>query len=318
MNKILSILLRLAVVCFAFNGLSQQQTPQQYIAKWKNEAITQMELHAIPASITLAQGILESGSGNSDLAKIANNHFGIKCHSTWTGETFIKDDDEKDECFRKYDDASESYTDHSLFLKKNRYKPLFELDLYDYEGWAKGLKKAGYATNPKYPNLLISLIERYNLSQYDTQSSIVINEIDKDDDEESEPVLVGEPVQEEISMSIYHTVNKTANLVPYIIIKEGDTYEKLEKEFGIRKRQIVKYNDLPSTHELVKGERIFLKPKRCKSKEEIHYVKQGETMRDISQKYGVKLSRIYKRNHLDQGSQPKAGQKIYLRKNKKD
>jgi LysM repeat protein len=315
MNKVISIIVSLAFVCFAFNGLSQKQTPQQYIAKWKSEAISQMAKHSIPASITLAQGILESGSGNSDLAKLANNHFGIKCHSTWTGETFIKDDDEKDECFRKYNDASESYTDHSLFLKKNRYKPLFELDLYDYKGWAKGLKKAGYATNPKYPNLLISLIERYNLTKYDTQSIIAVEEVKKD---EIEPILIGEPVQEEISMSIYHTINKTANLVPYIIIKDGDTYEKLEKEFGIRKRQIVKYNDLSKTHELVKGERIFLKPKRCKSKEELHFVKQGETMRDISQKYGVKLSRLYKRNHLDEGSQPKAGQKIYLRKNKKD
>jgi len=318
MNKILAFSLTLAVVCLAFNGHSQTQTPQQYIAKWKNEAMSQMALHAIPASITLAQGILESGSGNSDLARIANNHFGIKCHSTWTGETFIKDDDKKDECFRKYKFANESYSDHSLFLKKNRYKPLFELDIYDYKGWAKGLKKAGYATNPKYPNLLISLIERYNLAQYDKLSSVPKLEVNKDDEVVTEPLQTGEPVQEVISMSIFHTVNKTANLVPYIIIKESDTYKKLEKEFGIRKRQIVKYNDLPKTHELVKGERIFLKPKRCKSKEEIHIVKQGETMRDISQKYGVKLSRIYKRNHLDQGSQPKPGQKIYLRRTKKD
>lgn len=306
MNKITAFFV---LILGALEVFGQNQTPQQYIEKWKDEAIFQMQQHRIPASITLAQGILESGNGNSDLATIANNHFGIKCHSSWTGETFIKDDDTKDECFRKYNNASESYNDHSLFLKKSRYAALFELDIYDYEGWAKGLKAAGYATNPKYPELLIGLIERYNLTQYDRADLVADNPKNNPKTPENE--------SETIEFSPKHSVNKTANLVPYITVKKNDTYEKLEKELGIRKWQFIKYNDLPKSHMLVPGERLFLKPKKCKSAEEVHFVKEGETMRDISQKYGVKLSKIYKRNNLDEGSQPKAGQKIYLRKSKK-
>lgn len=312
MSRTKSLLLTLCFLSSVVIGSSQKQTTLQYIQKWKNEAMLQMKIHKIPASITLAQGILESGNGNSNLAVLANNHFGIKCHSSWTGKTYYQDDDEKDECFRKYENASESYKDHSLFLKKNRYKPLFELDIYDYKGWAKGLKKAGYATNPKYPKLLISLIERYNLTQYDTQEVLIASK-DTSTPKKSET----ENSEEEVIVSIgNHSVNKTANGVPYILIKKGDTYEKIEKELGIRKWQVVKYNDLSKSHTLKVGERIFIKPKRCKPKEEYHFVKPGETMRDISQLYGIKLKKLYKRNRLDEGSVPKAGQKIFLRKKK--
>ncbi len=292
----------------------QNQTPQEYIEKWQEVAIEKMKVHKIPASITLAQGILESGSGNSSLARLANNHFGIKCHSSWKGETYYQDDDEKDECFRKYKSASESYEDHAKFLKKSRYKGLFLLNITDYSGWAHGLKKAGYATNPKYPKLLISIIERYNL-----------DELDNEKFSKNEPLIAKKKIedkkeiesQEVITLQFKHSVSKTANLVPYIVIKKNDTYEKLEKEFAVRKWQIVKYNDLRKNHQLQEGERIFLKPKRCKSKEEIHIVLAGQTMRDISQLYGVKLKRIYKRNGLDHGVVPKQGQRIYLRSKKK-
>ncbi len=294
-----------------FSGLSQ--TPADYIEKWKSVAITQMKLHKIPASITLAQGILESGSGNSKLATLANNHFGIKCHSSWTGKTYYQDDDEKDECFRKYNNAMESFEDHSIFLQKSRYASLFKLKITDYKGWAKGLKKAGYATNPKYPNLLIGLIERYDLSQYDNLDySAPVVDIAANYDTTS-PLESGEIV-ETITYSINHQVHKTANLVPFILIKKGDNYEKIEKELGIRKWQVTKYNDLPKSHELTEGERIFIKPKRCKSKEDFHIVRKGESLRDISQLYGVKLKKLYKRNRLDEGAIPKAGQKINLRK----
>lgn len=292
----------------------QNQTPQEYIEKWQEVAIEKMKVHKIPASITLAQGILESGSGNSSLARLANNHFGIKCHSSWKGETYYQDDDEKDECFRKYKSASESYEDHAKFLKKSRYKGLFLLNITDYSGWAHGLKKAGYATNPKYPKLLISIIERYNLDELDNgnyaKNEPLITKKNKEDKKEIEN-------QEVITLQFKHSVSKTANLVPYIVIKKNDTYEKLEKEFAVRKWQIVKYNDLRKNHDLQEGERIFLKPKRCKSKEEIHIVLAGQTMRDISQLYGVKLKRIYKRNGLDHGVVPKQGQRIYLRSKKK-
>jgi LysM repeat protein len=272
-----------------------------------------MKLHQIPASITLAQGILESGSGNSNLATLANNHFGIKCHSTWTGKTYYQDDDEKDECFRKYKNAMQSFEDHSNFLKKRRYEPLFKLKITDYKGWAKGLKKAGYATNPKYPKLLIGLIERYNLELYDKpQNTDPVIDIAVNND--TTATNKSEKIIETINYSIHHKIFKTANLVPYLTVKKGDNYEKIEKELGIRKWQITKYNDLPKSHELTEGERIFIKPKRCKSKEEFHIVVEGETLRDISQLYGVKLKRLYKRNRLDEGAAPKAGQKINLRK----
>lgn len=307
----LTIWMTVGILLLSFG---QNQTPQEYIEKWKEVAIEKMKIHKIPASITLAQGILESGSGNSKLARLANNHFGIKCHSSWTGETFYQDDDEKDECFRKYKSASESYEDHAYFLKKSRYQPLFLLDITDYSGWAHGLKKAGYATNPKYPKLLISIIERYNLSELDSENFISNEPLVSTKKKDKKPLSEN---QETITLQFQHSVSKTANLVPFIIIKKNDSYEKLEKEFAIRKWQIIKYNDLKKNHKLTEGERIFLKPKRCKSKEEFHIVKAGETMRDISQLYGVKLKRIYKRNGLDEGVVPKQGQRIFLRSKKK-
>ena len=163
MKKFLIILL----IIFPFLLLAQSKT-ERYILKYSNAAVTEMERYGIPASITLAQAILESGNGESRLANEGNNHFGIKCHSNWNGETIIEDDDEKGECFRKYDKVADSYRDHSLFLtERGRYSFLFEYNKSDYKKWAKGLKKAGYATNPNYPTLLIDLIERYELYTYD-------------------------------------------------------------------------------------------------------------------------------------------------------
>ena len=157
-------------MCFVAHAQPQAPSaPEQYIAEWSDEAVYQMAVHGIPASITLAQGILESGSGRSELAAKSNNHFGIKCHSDWDGERVYHDDDRRGECFRSYDNASESFHDHSEFLKRSRYEALFELKPTDYVRWAKGLKKCGYATNPKYAHLLIDLIERYDLAQYDEQ-----------------------------------------------------------------------------------------------------------------------------------------------------
>ena len=146
-------------------------TTLTYIEKFKGVAIEEMNTYGIPASITLAQGISELGSGNSSLAKYANNHFGIKCTSDWKGKAYYKDDDERNDCFRVYKDARESYKDHSEFLKRKRYSFLFELDKNDYKNWALGLKTAGYATNPKYPDMLIGIIEKYKLYQYDQPES---------------------------------------------------------------------------------------------------------------------------------------------------
>ena len=176
LRKIFFILLMLSVLGLEAQNRQKNKLTLDYIDKYKDIAMTEMVLNKIPASITLAQGILESGNGQSELATKGNNHFGIKCHSDWKGKKMYKDDDAPNECFRVYNDAAESYRDHSAFLKRDRYKDLYELKITDYKGWAKGLKAAGYATNPKYPELLIELIERYELTNLDNIEPLLANQ----------------------------------------------------------------------------------------------------------------------------------------------
>ena len=193
---------------------------EEYIEKYKDEAIREMLMHGVPASITLSQGMLESGNGNSPLAVYANNHFGIKCHKGWEGLTFIQDDDEKNECFRKYGSVLESYSDHSAFLSgRSRYATLFDLKRTDYKGWAKGLKKAGYATNPHYPQLLIKIIEKHNLNEYDKTKEMPSI---KPSPQEyvNRPLLKGRKV-------MIH------NGVKYILVKQGDTYFKIANKLEL-------------------------------------------------------------------------------------
>lgn len=309
---------------------AKRMTAEQYIVKFKDNAIKEMELFNIPASITLAQGMLESGNGNSDLAIVANNHFGIKCHSGWTGPTFTKDDDAKDECFRKYPTALDSYTDHSNFLRtRDRYAPLFELKCTDYKGWAKGLKKVGYATDPKYTRRLIDLIETYKLYQYDKENEHPPVYVKKEN--ETKPVTAStskspvskpvknskagkpEPVERHISRSI-----QQFRFINYVIIQPGDSFEKIARETDKDIWQLCKYNDLKPTDKLIIGERLYLQPKRKKAKEEFHVVKKGETMHSISQLYAIKLSSLYKKNRMTEGQEPKAGETLYLRQTKKE
>jgi len=282
---------------------------KEYVQLWADEAQRQMLEFGIPASITLAQGILESGDGNSPLARYANNHFGIKCHDNWNGETFIQDDDKRDECFRKYESAEQSFQDHSNFLKtRSRYSSLFMLDPTDYKGWAKGLKKAGYATNPQYADILIQIIEDNGLSKFDGLTLA----------EHKKPVV--KPVKDEFiaNNQIQHTVKIQDNNVKYIIAKDGDTYYKLSKEFEMGLWQIYKYNDLSKKDVLQAGDIIYLQPKRNKAKLENHRVQEGETMHMVSQKYGIKLSKLYKLNNIVPGTgEPEPGTLLNLRKKKK-
>lgn len=308
----------LALVFFGYTGNLLAQPSEklvsrdQYIEMWKDEAIKQMVEHNIPASITLAQGILESANGNSELAKYANNHFGIKCHS-WTGEKMYKDDDHKDDCFRKYQTAHESFEDHSVFLTgRDRYAFLFDYELTDYKAWAKGLKKAGYATNPKYPTLLIDLIERHGLDQYDqlhekatSKNSDIVVEAST-----SKPITVTVTS----AMVNTHAVTVSNNKINCITVKEGDTFYKIAKEFEIGLWQLYKYNDLANSDILRVGDVIYLQPKRNKSKEETHTSKKGETMRSISQVYGVKLKKLYKYNELSFGTNLVPGTVIKLKR----
>jgi len=278
---------------------------EQYIETYAEIAMKEMVRTGIPASITLAQGCLESDNGNSRLAVKANNHFGIKCHD-WVGRKIHHDDDEKNECFRKYKSAYESYIDHSQFLTtKERYQFLFEYASDDYVNWAKGLKKAGYATNPKYAEHLINIIESNELFRYD-QLVIAGGELVPGDKE-----LFDEVASREVF---------TRNNIEYIIVKEGDTPESLRDELDLYKNELYKYNNLDSQTQLEPGQMLYLQPKRRKAERgsEIHVVKEGETMYDISQKYGVKLKYLYKRNGMEEGQYLPEGTEIFLRKKRRD
>ena len=283
-------------------------TREEYIATYKNDAIKEMLKSGIPASITLAQGILESGDGNSILAVKGKNHFGIKCHSDWTGKTMRLDDDKKNECFRKYKTVYESFSDHSDFLVSGkRYAFLFDLKTTNYKGWAKGLKKAGYATNPKYPSLLIKIIEQNKLYQYDKPQETTPHKKDE------QPILIKNLTPKNNLQPI-----KLHNNIKYITAKKGDTFYSIIKNYNMNLWQILKYNDWNKNDVLNEGDIVYLQPKRCRSKTVFHLAKNGESMRDISQLYGVKLKKLYKKNLMPIGTQPNVGDKILLRKKKQN
>ncbi|MES2589710.1 MAG: glucosaminidase domain-containing protein [Bacteroidota bacterium] len=303
------LIVGLLLANLTFAEETKKYTQQEYVSLWKDEAVGMMSEYKIPASITLAQGILESANGNSTLAQQANNHFGIKC-SNWTGETYYKNDDKANDCFRKYENASQSYLDHSLFLtSKTRYSALFDYDITDYKSWAQGLKDAGYATNPKYPQLLIDIIEKLNLSELDLNniSPKKLNTIKK------------EQVEKELVKSIManaHTVETHKNNIKYIVAKKGDTYYRISKEFGIGMWQLYKYNEFGEKKDcLVAGDIIYLAPKKRKSKTNATFeVKEEITLRMIAQKEGIKVQRLMKFNELSQADENlKKGTKIMLK-----
>lgn len=320
----LSSFLALLAVLLMSASIAQTQpverkfTRQEYIDQYKSMAVKEMLQSGVPASITLSQGILESGDGNSMLAQKANNHFGIKCHGQWNGEKFYMDDDSKGECFRVYESVFDSYKDHSEFLRtRDRYSDLFKLERTDYKGWAHGLKKAGYATNPKYPDLLIKIIEENDLHQYDGMNSAP-NEPKKVISQEEKPKpRRGKLANEsEFTVGMGSNIHTSKNRIKYIVAHEGSTFESFERNFDIRKWQLTRYNDLKDNHKFTEGEIVYLQPKRGKAQEEFHIVVMGETMRDISQQHGIKLKKLYRKNRMEPGTQPVAGQKLYLRKNK--
>lgn len=300
---------------FTVQAQSQPAEPRMsksdYIEEFKDEAIREMHATGIPASITLAQGMLESDYGNSPLAKYASNHFGIKCHKGWEGPTFIQDDDEANECFRKYYSAFDSYRDHSEFLMtRDRYAFLFELKHTDYKGWAHGLKQAGYATNPKYGPLLIKIIEENELHKYDHVKKLPENETVAEMKTPKSVTRI-EPVAQVPNVS---AIDVSDNNIKFVVAKKGDTPESLAERYEMGRWQILKYNDLSKGARLIEGEVVYLQPKRNNAKEEFHTVQQGETVRDISQKYGVKMKTILKLNGLTESDFPTAGQKLKIRK----
>jgi len=277
-----------------------------YVEMWKDEAVSQMVKYGVPASITLAQGILESGNGNSALAKYANNHFGIKCHG-WDGPGIYKDDDKKDECFRKYTNAFESFEDHSKFLAhRKRYASLFTLKRTDYEAWAKGLRKAGYATNPKYANMLIDLIETNALYQYDKMDAMIVAKEPSKEIYTIEHKLVIPKVEVNNHAILKHYKTN------YILALNGDTYYKIAKEFDMALWQLYNYNDCGTITKIKAGERIYLQPKRNKSNSKTHIIADNEDLRAIAQLEGIKLKRLLRKNGMTLESKLVVGQKLKL------
>lgn len=285
-----------------------------YVEKYARTAVAEMHRSGVPASITLAQGLLESAAGTSTLAVKANNHFGVKCHSDWKGKTIKHDDDAAGECFRVYPNAAASFRDHSDFLRYNdRYKPLFDLKPDDYRSWARGLKKAGYATDPKYADKLINLIEEYELYRYDSRSDIP-----------EPPAALERPVEvsvaeasENFRFALTREIFKV-NGVPFVIACEGDTYESLAAVYSLFPSEILRYNDLPAGTVAPKaGDRVYIGLKKCRTPRNLDkYIvaSDGESLREISQRFGVRLSSLRSFNPALREIELRQGDTVYLRK----
>lgn len=265
-------------------------------------ALEQMVRYRVPASITLAQALLESNAGTSTLAIKGKNHFGIKCGSTWNGPYMLVDDDAKDEHFRVYNSVGESYKDHSTFLRVNRrYSNLFTYDITDYKSWARGLKAAGYATNPQYANILIQLIEQYDLSKIDKLS----------ENKHWQKVL-----SEKNGVANRQVL--ICNNDFYTTAREGDTFASISKEMGVSERKLRSYNEVDNSYRLQKGDIVYFEKKQKKADKVysgvIHLIEEGESLYSLCQHYGMRLKTLYKINHLNSDYVPKVNDPILLRK----
>jgi LysM repeat protein len=333
-----------SIVCVIIGLLSgvaafaqyNEQDIRDYITQYSDVAIQKMQEYKIPASITIAQGIFESACGKSRLAVEGNNHFGIKCHNEWTGDTILIDDDELQECFRRYTSVSESYTDHSLFLTtRKRYSNLFTLDIMDYKAWARTLKQDGYATNPQYADRLISLIERFNIARLDTlcqeggTGKLVVSA-----ETAKPPVQSGKPVSKPSSTDkhgkkvftasgseypsdqspfTYRKVFKNNNTY-FVIAEKGDTYEKIAQDILVMSDNLRKFNDVGPNDEPMENEIVYVEAKARSNPMRVHTVQEGETLRYISQRYGVQIRYILKYNMLEEGAVLHPGDQILLRR----
>ena len=298
MNYLKTLLFLLLMIGSAFQHLASAQGRdsdyEAYIHKYKDIAVREMKKYRIPASITLAQGLLESGAGKSTLARKSNNHFGIKCGKDWKGRRVRHDDDARNECFRAYRHPKDSYEDHSKFLVgRSRYASLFKLRITDYKGWAHGLKKAGYATDPRYAYRLIDIIERYQLYRYDTRQGL--------------RWMKKNPNPHQLYL---------ANGLLYIIVREGDTWKGISREVHLSQRKLRKYNDLYKGYRLKVGDVLYLQEKMKKALPDhlVHRLKPGESLYSVSQMYGIRLKNLYKLNKLkkDAGTPP-VGSSLRLR-----
>ena len=349
MKRLTTIILTfLCLTLTASQSPAPDKTPQViYIEQFATLAVEEMYRSGIPASITLAQGLLESGYGLSELAVKGNNHFGIKCHNNWTGGRMYYDDDRKGECFRKYKSPEESYRDHSDFLRyRDRYKFLFDYKITDYKSWANGLKKAGYATDPGYPKKLINLIETYELYEYDSKPASFAKSdrkpakkteketkrsdknADKDavkeDIEHQLPPTPTEieqvkPLTDSERQEFHFSLTRqmySQNGVPFVYSVEGETYQSIAASNNLFEREILKFNEASKDDKLLPGTVVYLKPKKNKAAKGLdkHVFEEGDTMREISQRFGVRLDKLYKMNGMPEEYEPKEGDIIRLRK----
>lgn len=329
------VLLLMAVSMYAAPSKSHQDV---YIEKYAAIAVAEMYRSGVPASITLAQGLLESGYGRSELALKSNNHFGIKCHNGWQGGKVYHDDDAKGECFRKYDNPEESYRDHSDFLRyRDRYKFLFDYKITDYKSWAFGLKKAGYATDPNYPHKLITLIEEYKLHQYDTkaadfaqkhETSKVEHKVEhkpkkKEDEPKSIPVppshleqvkVVKAGKRETFRFSLSREMY-SQNGVMFVYASEGETYASIAESNNLFLRELLKFNDLKEDVPLVPGTVVYLQKKKKEAAPglEMYVIEKGDSLRQISQRFGVRLDNLCKINGIENKDVIREGDIIRLR-----
>ena len=299
--------LTIRIFCLLFfiatlaEAATQRKIPsyEKYIKTYSALAIEQQKKYKIPASITLAQGLLESGAGQSDLARRSNNHFGIKCHSDWRGGRVYHDDDLRGECFRKYKRVEDSYEDHSKFLKRSRYDRLFQLKITDYKGWARGLQKCGYATDRAYANKLIKVIEDYELYRYDT------GKVHKSTRQEKKKLKYP---------TVKYTIYRTYGLL-YVYAKENDSFDKIAQNLDFPVKDLKKFNEVPEDFPLQKGDIVYIEKKKKKADKPNydHVVQVGESMHSIAQKYGIQIKSLYKMNKKDKDYVPEEGDVLKLR-----
>ena len=331
MKQILIIAIPLLFFATLIANSQTKMSRSEYIDAYKGLAISEMHRSGIPASIKMAQGCLESENGNSSLARKSNNHFGIKCRNDWKGARVYHNDDKINECFRKYTSVEESYTDHTRFLQENaRYAHLFKLDRTDYKAWAHGLKAAGYATNPKYAQLVIKIIEEEKLYLLDkvTPEQLAGIEQPKSSNDDSEPFAsqVSKAKNKVIESFGNITLNPFAsrevlevNGLQAIKAKQGDTYESIAREFNMKLWEVHLYNDLSREAEVPENnDIIYLQRKRYAAPKgaETHTVRSGESMWSIAQKYGIRVNRLYRLNRMKGNEAPRVGEVLFLRNKK--
>jgi LysM repeat protein len=311
-NTLFYLMLLVTPVVFS----QQSETIKNYISKYKDLAVTEMQRTGVPAAITLAQGIHESGAGQGKLVLISNNHFGIKCKSNWTGESVKHDDDARGECFRKYQKPEDSYRDHSDFLRNGKhYAFLFQLDPADYSGWANGLKKAGYATNPRYPQVLIKLIEDYNLQEY-TLIALGKNEQAADNVVTKNDLPITIPATDEMPLEkkpVYPDGEFKINDTKVVFVKKGVSFLAIAKQYDVDLSKIFDFNEIPKTQESEKDQLIYLQRKRKAGVNEFHIVQPGETLHDIAQLNAIRLESLRELNWLKENEMPAAGEKLSLK-----